>query len=74
MAIRHAPGRWHTAGRWNIENGTRPDTRCIVTVSGDTAWRLLFNALSADEARRRMTIHGDPLLARPLLDARSVIV
>jgi hypothetical protein len=71
------PRAWtlvRTAGRWDIENGTRPDTRCIVSMSGDTAWRLLFNALSADEARRRVTIDGDPLLARPLLDARSVIV
>jgi uncharacterized protein (TIGR03083 family) len=71
------PRAWtltRTPGRWALDDDTRSDSQCIVTMSGDTSWRLLFNALPADEARRRLTIHGDPSLAEPLLAARSVIV
>ena len=40
----------------------------------DPIGRLLFNALSADEAKRRVTVEGDTVLAGPLFAARSVIV
>lgn len=61
------------AGRWVLERGARPNPRCTVSMSDDTSWRLLFNALSPDQARQRVTIQGDPVLAVPLLSARSVI-
>lgn len=45
-----------------------------VTLSDDTAWRLLFNALPADRADALVAWSGDPALCAPLLRARSVIV
>jgi len=71
------PRAWslvRASGGWNLERGARPVAQCSVSVSGDTFWRLLFNALSPDEARQRVTIEGDSSLAAPLLAARSVIV
>jgi uncharacterized protein (TIGR03083 family) len=57
--------------RWQIEEGesATPDARA--TMTDETAWRLLFNALSRSDAEPPQ-IEGD--LARPLLRARSVIV
>jgi hypothetical protein len=45
-----------------------------VRADADTAWRLLFNALSPAAARERLTTTGDPALTSPLLAARSVMV
>lgn len=57
--------------RWSIAEGeeSTPDAR--VTMADETAWRLLFNALSRSHLEPPQ-IEGD--LARPLLRARSVIV
>jgi uncharacterized protein (TIGR03083 family) len=48
----------------------------IVTIrtDADTAWRMLFNALSREEIAARVTIEGDAEAARGVLNARSVIV
>jgi hypothetical protein len=43
-------------------------------MDGATAWRLLYNALSSDEAGRRVTTDGDRRLAAAVLRARSVMV
>jgi hypothetical protein len=43
-------------------------------MSDDTAWRLLFNALSPGQAETLVARSGDPALSAPLLRARSVIV
>jgi uncharacterized protein (TIGR03083 family) len=45
-----------------------------VTMSDDTAWRLLFNALPPGRAEALVARSGDPALSAPLLRARSVIV
>jgi len=45
-----------------------------VTMSDDTAWRLLFNALPPGRADALVARSGDPALSAPLLRARSVIV
>ena len=42
--------------------------------SDDAAWRLLFNAMSASDAVKAVSISGRAELAAPLLKARSVIV
>jgi uncharacterized protein (TIGR03083 family) len=48
----------------------------IVTIrtDADTAWRMLFNALSPEEIAARVAIEGDADAARAVVDARSVIV
>lgn len=70
-------GAWtlrREAGRWTIHEGavTAPDASLSMT--DDAAWRLLFNALSREEAARAVRAEGDAALTSPLLSARSVIV
>jgi Mycothiol maleylpyruvate isomerase N-terminal domain len=60
--------------RWRVEAGETPSPECVIRASADTTWRLLFNALSAEQIRDQVTISGDASLAAPLLRARSVIV
>jgi len=62
------------AGRWQIEVGRHPQPSTIATMTGDTAWRLWFNALSLADARALVHVEGDAGLAEPLFRARSVIV
>lgn len=45
-----------------------------VQTDADTAWRLLYNALTPDEIAKRVKIAGDAVAAGPLLRARSVMV
>ena len=73
-----AGGAWtlvpRADGVWDVEPGRRPAPTTVVTLSDDDAWRLLFNALSIDDATTRVRIEGDAALAVPLLKTRSVIV
>ena len=57
--------------RWRIDEGEEANPDARVMMPDETAWRLLFNALSRSNAEPPQ-IEGD--LARPLLRARSVIV
>jgi uncharacterized protein (TIGR03083 family) len=59
---------------WTLLAGRDDDAAAHVSMSDDTAWRLLFNALPPDAARARVTATGDASLSAPLLRARSVIV
>jgi uncharacterized protein (TIGR03083 family) len=70
-------GRWtlrRDEGRWTVLEGEVADARTRVRMSDDTTWKLLFNALSRQDAQRDIQIDGDQSLAVPLLRARSVIV
>jgi uncharacterized protein (TIGR03083 family) len=60
--------------QWRLRAGATPDATTVVQLDDDTAWRLLFNALSPDEIAQRVRISGDRTLAAPILRARSVIV
>jgi uncharacterized protein (TIGR03083 family) len=60
--------------RWTVLQGADGHHHAHAALSDDTAWRLLFNALSADEAQRRVQQSGEADLLEPLLRARSVIV
>jgi hypothetical protein len=48
----------------------------VVTIrtDADTAWRMLFNALSREEIAARVTIEGDVAAAEAVVGARSVMV
>lgn len=61
-------------GGWTILRGAASSPAATVTLDPDTAWRVLYNALSADEARKRARIEGDGDLAAPFFRARSVMV
>ncbi len=72
-----AGGKWtlsYDATRWTIHAGepSVPTTR--VSLSDDTAWKLLFNALPEQETVHAIHVDGQLELAVPLLRARSVIV
>lgn len=65
------------AAGWELFQGEDPvsgPALCRLTLSGDTAWRLLYNALSPEEATTRIEVTGDRALAEPLLRTRSVMV
>lgn len=64
-----------TASGWKVFRGFAHDAAAVVRVGPDTAWRLLYNALPADVARRELEmVEGDRSLAEPLFRARSVMV
>jgi uncharacterized protein (TIGR03083 family) len=60
--------------RWRLLSGEEASESARASMSDDTAWRLLFNALSPDRAGALVTSSGDAALLAPLLKARSVIV
>jgi uncharacterized protein (TIGR03083 family) len=60
--------------RFSLWAGEERAETARVTMSDDTAWRLLFNALPPDRAEALVVRSGDPALSAPLLRARSVIV
>jgi uncharacterized protein (TIGR03083 family) len=59
---------------WSVVRGRAPRVAACVRADADTAWKLLYNALSAAAARARVVISGDSRLAEPMLRARSVMV
>jgi mycothiol maleylpyruvate isomerase-like protein len=72
-----AGGRWtlgHTGERWEIVEDGDAAPAAQATMSDDVAWRLFFNALSPSAAAGLVEFAGDPTLARPLLQVRSVVV
>ena len=72
-----AGGVWtlkRDAGGWKLWAGQESGESARVTMSDDTAWRLLFNALSPEQAESLVARSGDPVVFGPLLRARSVIV
>jgi hypothetical protein len=72
-----AGGVWHilrARDRWELREGDDDDPAARVRLDADTAWRLFFNALSADEAAARVEAKGDESLCRAFLAVRSVMV
>ena len=70
-------GQWTLARdvRWTLWRGEPPSPATTrIRMSGDTAWKLLFNALREHEAPGAMQIEGRQDLGLALLRARSVIV
>jgi len=60
--------------RFRLWAGEEAGEAARVVMSDDTAWRLLFHALSPGRAGALVARSGDPALSAPLLRARSVIV
>lgn len=59
---------------WVVMRGRSAHPAARVRSDPDTAWKFLFNALPVDQARRRLTISGDRMLAEAMLAARAVMV
>jgi uncharacterized protein (TIGR03083 family) len=61
-------------GRWVLKQGAASQPAASVRLDADTAWRLLYNALTLEEAKARVRTSGDAALVEPLLRTRSVMV
>jgi Mycothiol maleylpyruvate isomerase N-terminal domain len=59
---------------WQVTRGRPARATATIRTDPDTAWKLLYNALSVDEARARVAISGDRSAAEPMFSARSVMV
>jgi hypothetical protein len=59
---------------WKVHRGGDGRSGATIRTDADSAWKLLYNALSNDAAKQRIAIDGDRMLAAPLLAARSVMV
>lgn len=55
-------------------DGERPTVAVAITLDPDSAWRLLYHALPAAEARARATVEGEVSLAASLFATRSDMV
>ena len=62
------------ANAWQLYRGAAPNASATVTLDPDFAWRLLYNALTHEQARQRARVEGDAALIEPLFAMRSVMV
>ena len=62
------------ASGWSVVRGRPSSVAACMRADADTAWKLLYNALSVEAARGRVTMIGDSRLTEPMLRARSVMV
>ncbi len=72
-----AGGLWSVvsgSSGWTVFRGGSPQTAARARCDEDTAWRLFFNALSENDARRRIETEGDPALLQELFSVRGVMV
>ncbi len=73
----NAGGTWslqRRSDRWDITEVAIGNPDAKATMSDEDAWRLFFNALSRPASETVIHLEGAMALARPLLNARSVIV
>jgi uncharacterized protein (TIGR03083 family) len=70
-------GTWSVVreeNRWRVVGGRPEHPDAVVRLATDDVWRVLFNAVRSPGLQHRVVIEGNWDLARPLLNARSVIV
>lgn len=75
----HGPtaGAWSVVRKdsaWQVRRGKAPSPHALVRVGTDDVWRFFYNAVRSPGLMDRIEIEGDRALAKPMLDARSVIV
>lgn len=72
-----AGGTWalkRESGTWTLWAGRPEPADARIHLSDDAAWRLLYNALPAEQASRAVAVEGRAELAAPFLRARSIVV
>ena len=70
-------GTWSVvreSGHWRVVGGRPEHSDAVVRIATDDIWRVLYNAVRSPGLSHRVVIEGNWDLARPLLNARSVIV
>jgi len=60
-------------GGWSLCKDAGKEAAAIVTLDGDTAWRVFTKGISKEEALARATITGDSGLGEKVLDTVSII-
>lgn len=63
-----------TERRWTLLRGEPSSATTRIRLNDDTAWKILFNAMSDSDAVPAVQIDGQKELGRAFLKARSVIV
>ncbi len=58
---------------WQLYTGTSIDPSAVVSLDGDTAWRLFTKGLKPDGVGNRVSIAGDRVLGEKLLSTISII-
>jgi hypothetical protein len=72
-----AGGTWSAVSGdigWRLFQGRGATAAAEVVLPADEAWRVFFNAISAEEARALARCSGDPELCDAVLETRSVMV
>src|SRR5436305_15231041 len=72
-----AGGIWHIRmedGGRKLREGEATGAAASVRLDGETAWRLFFNALDREDAKRRVAASGDEELCAAFFAVRSVMV
>ena len=59
---------------WQLGRLRNETANAIVTMNGDTAWRVFNKTISKQEAKKRATIQGDHRLAEKVFDTVAIIV
>ena len=59
---------------WGIYQGKAGSPAASIRVDSDTAWKVLYNALSAEDGRSRARIEGDEAFVSTFFGTRSVMV
>jgi uncharacterized protein (TIGR03083 family) len=70
-------GSWtleRSGGEWRLMAGAVDSPTARAAMTGEAAWRLLFNGLTRERAAEAIQITGDGALAAPLLNARSIVI
>jgi uncharacterized protein (TIGR03083 family) len=70
-------GQWTLSSdgqRWSLFRGEPATATTRIRLTDDTAWQVLFNALSETDAERAVHVDGSIELGRAFLRSRSVIV
>lgn len=61
-------------GGWTLCDGAPPTCAAGLRTDAETAWMWLYNALPADQVRRRLEVRGDDELGAAVMGARAVMV
>ncbi|MBK9167258.1 MAG: maleylpyruvate isomerase N-terminal domain-containing protein [Bryobacterales bacterium] len=74
----HGPGggHWglaHDRGTWRLGAESPAAPQAALSLSSDTAWRLLTKGLTAGQAQARITVSGDSRLCLPFFSALAVM-
>lgn len=72
-----AGGTWSAVSEesgWSLFDGRGPSPSAEVSLPANEAWRIFFNAASAEEAKSLASCSGDPDLCNAVLQLRSVMV